>query len=53
MFADLTDDELVERILELQATGRFKPPGGVVLERLEPKALSAPEPTEDDYSDIA
>jgi len=53
MFADLTDDELVDRILELQATGRFKPPGGVVLAKLEPKALPAPEPAKDDYSDIA
>lgn len=53
MFADLTDDELVDRILDLQATGRFKPPGGVVLEKVEPKALPPPEPAEDDYSDIA
>ena len=52
MFADLSDDELLDRILDLQTTGRFKPPGGVVLERLEPKALPALE-LADDYGDMA
>ena len=46
MFADLNDDELVDRILELQATGRDKSPASAVLERLDTKALQAPEPAE-------
>jgi hypothetical protein len=39
----MTDEELVQRLLELQATGRFKPPGGAEIV----------EGIEDDYSDIA
>ncbi|CAB4198791.1 hypothetical protein UFOVP1324_18 [uncultured Caudovirales phage] len=45
---DATDEELVMMMLDLQATGRFKPPNGAQLEEGE-----TDEQADDDFSDLA